>query len=107
MMCQGVRDIVAVDTVEQQALIRVKPVPQWLSPFLMLQHFSSVPHSGVTPTIKLFPHYFITNFATVMTHNVNIRYAGYLILIPCGRVTAHRLRATAHTALTVTIICSM
>lgn len=46
-MPDDVRDTAAVDAVEQQALIRVKPRHQRLSPFLMLQHFNSVPHSGV------------------------------------------------------------
>jgi hypothetical protein len=31
------------------------------------------------PTIKLVPCYLITNFATVMTHNINILYTVYLI----------------------------
>lgn len=46
------------------------------------------------PTIKLFPCYLLTNFATVMSCNVNIWYARYLMCNPQG-VASHRLRNTA------------
>jgi hypothetical protein len=46
-------------------------VYQWLSTFLMLQPFNTVPHVVVTPNQKLFSLIFHNcNFA--MDHNVNI-----------------------------------
>jgi hypothetical protein len=36
-----------------------------------------MPHVVDTLTIKLICYYFITKFATVVGHNVNIWYAGY------------------------------
>ena len=53
-------------------------VEQWFPTFLTLWLFLTM---GWLPTIKLFHCYFITNFATVMNHNVNIWYLfmiGYL-----------------------------
>jgi hypothetical protein len=51
---------------------------------------------------KLFCCYFITDFASVMNHDVNVWYAGYLTCDSCERavwpptgVTTHRLRSTA------------
>jgi hypothetical protein len=61
---------------------------QWFSTFLMLQPFNTAPHGVVTPpTIRLFLLRLRScNFATVVSHNVNI-YAFLLVLgDPCERV---------------------
>jgi hypothetical protein len=59
---------------------------QWLSPFLMLRPFNAAPHV-LTPTIKLFSMLLQNcNFSTVMSHNINTWYVGYLIFNPCERV---------------------
>jgi hypothetical protein len=59
----------------------------WLSTFLMLQPFNTVPHVVVTPNhiiISLLLH--IYNFLIVMSNSVNIWYAGDLIRNPCDTV---------------------
>jgi hypothetical protein len=72
-----------------------KPLEQWLSTFLMLRPFNTVPHVVVTPSHKTISLLLLNwNFATVMNHNINGWYTGYLIQNPKG-VVAHRLRTTA------------
>lgn len=52
----------------------------------MLRPFNAAPHV-LTPTIKLFSMLLQNcNFSTVMSHNINTWYVGYLIFNPCERV---------------------
>lgn len=59
------------------------PLEQWFSTFIMLRPFNTAPHVVVIPkhkVISLLLHK--SNFAIVMDHNVNIWYAGDLIMWP-------------------------
>lgn len=59
-----------------------KPRTQWFSTFLMLQPFKTVPPVVVKPQPwNYFVATFKCNFDTVMNHNINIWYAGYLICL--------------------------
>jgi hypothetical protein len=79
------------------------PLEQWLSTFLMLSPFHTVPHVVVTPTIKLSSLLLLNcNFATVMNHN--IKYLRFLMVLgdSCEKVIrlpkgmgTHRLRTAA------------
>jgi hypothetical protein len=61
---------------------------QWLSTFLMLGPFNTVPPVVVTPKHKIvLLQLHNCNFATFANLNVNIWYTGYMICNPCERLT--------------------
>jgi hypothetical protein len=73
------------------------PLEQWFSLFLIVWPLHTVSHVVMTPDIKLFllP---LHDLATVMSHNVNIWYAGNLLCDPWEKVhlasMTHSLRTT-------------
>ena len=67
----------------------------WVSTFLILQLLNTVSHVVVNPNHKIISLLLHNcNFATVVNHNVNILYAGYLICNSPKVVMVHRLRIT-------------
>lgn len=75
------------ETWEEQCLLAcflwlAPPLAWWFSTFLILIPFNTVPHVVVTPDCKILLLLHNCNFATVMNHNANICYAGYLICKP-------------------------
>lgn len=82
------------DDYESQPDIQI-PLKQWFWDFLMLWPFNTVLHVVVTPSQKIVS-LLLHNYwsATVISYNVNILHAGYLICYPKG-VATHRLRTTS------------
>jgi hypothetical protein len=81
------------DDYESQPDIQI-PLKQWFWDFLMLWPFNTVLHVVVTPSQKIVS-LLLHNYwsATVISYNVNILHAGYLICYPKG-VATHRLSST-------------
>jgi hypothetical protein len=88
---QGPRGIIAFWMFMLVLFVLLRPRAAFLA-FLMLWPFNTVPHVVVTPNhdiIWLLLHN--CNFSTIMNHNINIWYVGYIIGNSKGVMT-HRLR---------------